>query len=103
MIDYPRAIHRILNLLTSDVFYNSYVKVPDANTPLASEIRDNPKLYPFFKDCQGSIDGTHLDAFCPDDEVKQYQNRKEGISQNALAVCLQDMCFTYILSGWEYF
>ena len=72
LIDYPRAIHHILNLLTSDVFYNSYVKLPDANTPLASEIWDNPKLYPFFKDCQGSIDGTHLDAFCLDDAVKWY-------------------------------
>ena len=101
LIDYPRAIHRILNLLTSDVFYNSYVKLPDANTPLASEIQDNPKLYPFFKDCQGSIDGTHLDAFCPDDAVKRYRNRKGGISQNVLAACSQDMRFTYILSGWE--
>ena len=77
------------------------MKLPDANTPLASEIRDNPKLYPFFKDCQGSIDRTHLDAFCPDDAVKQYQNQKGGISQNVLAACSQDMHFTYILSGWE--
>ena len=35
-----RAIHRILNLLTSDTFYNAYVRLPDANTPLASEIED---------------------------------------------------------------
>jgi hypothetical protein len=58
-------------------------------------------LYPFFKDCQGSIDGTHLDAFCPDDAVKRYRNRKGGVSQNILAACSQDMRFTYILSGWE--
>jgi hypothetical protein len=82
-------------------FYNSYVQLPTADTPLASEIWDNPKLYPFFKDCQGSIDGMHLDAFVPDDAVAQYQNQKGGLSQNVLAACSQDMHFTYILSGWE--
>ena len=98
---YCRAIHRILNLLTSEAFYNSYVKLPTADTPLASEIRDDPKLYPFFKDCQGSIDGTHLDAFVPDDAVARYCNRKGRLSQNVLAACSQDMRFIYVLSGWE--
>jgi hypothetical protein len=99
--DLYRAIHRILNLLTSEAFYNSYVKLPDADTPLASEISDNPKFYPFFKDCQGSIDGTHLDAFVPDYAVPRYRDRKGRLSQNVLAACSQDMRFTYILSGWE--
>ena len=101
LINIFRAIHRILNLLTSDAFYNSYVQLPDANTPLASEIRDNPKLFPFFKDCQGSIDRTHIDSFCLDNAVKCYRNRKGGVTENVLAACSQDMCFTYILSGWE--
>ncbi|KAG1860751.1 hypothetical protein F4604DRAFT_1527134, partial [Suillus subluteus] len=55
-----KAIHCILDLLTSDNLYNTYVQLPDANTPLALEIEDNPKFHPFFQDCQGSIDGTHL-------------------------------------------
>ncbi|KAJ8597533.1 hypothetical protein M405DRAFT_717034, partial [Rhizopogon salebrosus TDB-379] len=55
-----KSIHYILDLLTSDTFYHAYVQLPNANTPLASEIEDNPKFYPFFQDCQGSIDGTHL-------------------------------------------
>jgi len=96
-----RVVHRILNLLTSKTFYNTYVQLPTADTPLASEIKDDPKLYPFFKDCQGSIDGTHLDAFVPDDAVARYRNRKGRLSQNVLAACSQDMRFTYILSGWE--
>ncbi|KZP07057.1 hypothetical protein FIBSPDRAFT_716252, partial [Athelia psychrophila] len=58
-----KSIHRILNLLTSSEFYNSYIRLPTSTTPLALEIHDDLKLYPFFKDCIGSIDGTHLDAF----------------------------------------
>jgi hypothetical protein len=96
-----RAIHVILNLLTSEAFYNQYIKLPDANTPLSPSIQNNPKLYPFFKDCQGSIDGTQLDAFVPDDAVARYRNRKGRLSQNVLAACDQEMRFTYILSGWE--
>ena len=82
-------------------FYNTYIQLPNADTPLASEILDNLKLYPFFKDCIGSIDGTHLDAFVPDEAVAHYQNQKGRLLQNVLAVCSQDMHFTYILSGWE--
>ena len=102
LIDSCRIIHWILNLLTSDTFYNSYVRLPDADTPLASEIRNNLKLYPFFKDCQGSIDGPHLNAFCPDDAVKWYRNHKGGVSQNVLAECSQDMCFTYIVTSQKF-
>lgn len=96
-----RAIHHILDLLTSKAFYNVYVRLPDEHTPLSDEIRNNPKHYPFFKDCIGSIDGTHLDAFVPEADVARYRNRKGRLSQNVLAACAQDMRFIYILSGWE--
>jgi hypothetical protein len=92
-----RILHCILNLLMSSSFYDTYVQLPNADTLLASEIQDNPKLYPFFKDCIGSIDGTHLDAFVPDNAVACYQNWKGRLSQNVLAACSQDMHFTYIL------
>lgn len=90
-----------MNALTSPAFYKKYVKLPNADTPLSNEIRNNPKQYPFFKDCQGSIDGTHLDSFVPAEDVARYRNRKGRLSQNVLAACSQDMQFTYILSGWE--
>ena len=47
------------------------------------------------------IDGSHIDAYVPDESVARYQNRKGGISQNVLAICDFDMKFTYVLSGWE--
>lgn len=58
-------------------------------------------LLSIFKDCRGAIDGSHFDAYVPDQAVARYQNRKGGVSQNVLAVCDFDMKFTYVLSGWE--
>jgi hypothetical protein len=63
-----RIFHRILDMVVSGPFYNHYVKLPPKDqTP--PEIRDNPKLYPFFMDCRGVIDGTHIDVFVLDDVV----------------------------------
>ncbi|KAH8109015.1 hypothetical protein DFH11DRAFT_1470295, partial [Phellopilus nigrolimitatus] len=59
-----RIFHRVLNMIISKQFYTHYVKLPPVNqTP--SEISDNPKFFPFFKDCLGAIDGTHISAFVP--------------------------------------
>ena len=81
-------------------FYNHYVKLP-AKEQTPPEIRNNSKLYPFFKDCRGAIDGTHIDIFVPDDAIPRYRNRKGGLSQNVLATCTFDLLFSYVLPGWE--
>jgi hypothetical protein len=95
-----RIFHRILDMLVLGPFYNRYIKLPPKEqTP--PEIQNNPKLYPFFKDCRGAIDGTHIDAFVPDDAVARYHNRKGSLSQNVLAACTFDMRFCYVLPGWE--
>ncbi|KAJ8594105.1 hypothetical protein M405DRAFT_692144, partial [Rhizopogon salebrosus TDB-379] len=70
-----KIIHRLLDMIVSPTFYNRYIKLPDAQqTP--PEIRNDPKLYPFFKDCRGAIDGTHIEAFVPDEAMARYRNRK---------------------------
>jgi hypothetical protein len=58
-------------------------------------------LYPYFKDCIGAIDGTHIPAFIPEDKRAPYRNRKGQISQNVLAACSLDFKFVYVLPGWE--
>ena len=81
-------------------FYTQFVKLPDASyTPI--EIRSNSKFFPFFEDCVGAIDGTHIHAFVTEEDLPRYRNRKGGISQNVLAACTFDMCFSYVLAGWE--
>jgi hypothetical protein len=88
-------------MLTSNKFYQTYIKLPDANTPLSPEIENNLKLYPFFEDCDGSTDCSHIDAFVLDQDILHFQNKKGGLSQNVLVVYSQNMFFQYVLSGWE--
>jgi hypothetical protein len=87
-------------MVASPTFYNRYVKLP-MREQIPPEIRDNPKLFPFFRNCRGAIDGSHIDAFVPDDKAAQYRDRKGRLSQNILAACTFDMRFSYILAGWE--
>ncbi|TFK81400.1 hypothetical protein K466DRAFT_461768, partial [Polyporus arcularius HHB13444] len=62
----PETVSMYVNLLLLctfsayiDFFYRRYVKLPkDTHTP--PEIRNNPRLYPFFRRVQGAIDCTHL-------------------------------------------
>ena len=73
-------------MVVSPTFYNCYVKLPSTDqTP--PEIRDDPKLYPFFKDCRGAIDGTHIEAFVPDEAMARYRNHKGYLPQNVLTNC----------------
>ncbi|XP_018487578.1 uncharacterized protein LOC108858097 [Raphanus sativus] len=66
-----------------------------------AKIRESTRLYPYFKDCLGAIDGTHIPAVVPNRVAPSYRNRKGVISQNVLAVCNFDLEFIYVLSGWE--
>ena len=60
-------------MVISKQFYNHYVMLPaDNKTP--PEIHYNPKLYPFFCDCHGAVNGTHIDAFVPDDAIACHWN-----------------------------
>lgn len=80
-------------------FYRQYVHLPRIETPI--EIEDNPKLFPYFQNCLGALDGCHIDARVPEGDMARYRNRKGRISQNVLAVCGFDMRYVYVLSGWE--
>jgi hypothetical protein len=51
--------------------------------------QNDPKFYPYFKDCIGALDGTHI----PDDAAP-FRNRKGDLSQNVLGVVNFDMTFT---------
>jgi hypothetical protein len=76
------------------------IKLPDASI-VPSEIANNPKMMPFFKDCIGALDGTHIECKPPAKKAKPYRNRKGDLTQNVLAVCSFDLRFLYVLPGWE--
>jgi hypothetical protein len=87
-----RAIrHRLLH---------SVRKTPD-KTPLSSQIFKDRKYYPYFKDCIGALDGTHIACHVLTLAYPRYQNRKGYLSQNVLAICNFELLFLYVLPGWE--
>ncbi len=65
------------------------------------KIGTNKKFYPYFKDCIGALDGSHIIAKVPENISPLFRNRKGFISQNILAACNFDLEFTYVLAGWE--
>jgi len=55
---------------------------------------------PYFKDCVGAIDGTHIPVTIPLSEQPKYFNRHGYTSQNVMAVCDFDMRFIFVITGW---
>ena len=94
-----RCFHEVLNALM--IVHLHYIQQPDKDERLADKIKNNPKFTPFFDDCLGALDGTHIFAHVPPAESAPYRNRKGTVTQNVLAVCNFDLKFTYLLPGWE--
>lgn len=65
------------------------------------QILNDARYMPFFKDCIGAIDGTHVDARVPADQQVAYIGRHGTTTQNVMAVCDFNMCYTFALAGWE--
>lgn len=65
-------------------------------------ISSDPKLFPWFKDALGAIDGTHIQAFVPNTAAQSaWRNRKGFLSQNVFAAVDFHMNFVSVLAGWE--
>jgi hypothetical protein len=94
-----RSFHEVLDALL--ILYPAFVGLPDLDTPLASRIAKDGRFFPYFKDCIGALDGTHIAMSVPQAEHSRYRNRKGVLSQNVLAVCDFDLNFVYVLPGWE--
>ncbi|XP_004964672.1 uncharacterized protein LOC101786969 [Setaria italica] len=60
----------------------------------------NPRFAPYFNNCIGAIDGTHIPVVVPNDKVVQHTGRHGYTSQNVLAICDFDMRFTFAVTGW---
>lgn len=69
--------------------------------PVSPYIQNSYRYFPYFENCVGAFDGTHIPAVPPLDERFVFRNRKGVISQNVLAVADFDLTFTYALTGWE--
>ncbi|XP_014503249.1 protein ALP1-like [Vigna radiata var. radiata] len=64
-------------------------------------VLNNSRFYPYFKDCLGVIDVTHIRVRVPREDAPRFRGRKDWPTQNVFAACDFDMKFTYVLAGWE--
>lgn len=96
-----RTYHKVMKHFLWPQFYKSFVKFPTESTPLSDCIEDNNSFFPYFKDCIGAIDGSHIPVSPPENERAAFRNRKGFLSQNVLAACDFDLKFIMVLAGWE--
>jgi hypothetical protein len=78
---------------------HDYIPLPPEGT--SPEILRNDDWFPYFENCIGAIDGSHIPAHVPSAERELYRNRKGFLSQNVFAACTFDLRFCYVLAGWE--
>ncbi|XP_054788932.1 uncharacterized protein LOC129294533 [Prosopis cineraria] len=98
------TIHRHFHevLMACSKLAMEYIKPQDRSFHHVSNKIENDKRYwPFFKNAIGAIDGTHIPCVVPASEKSKYIGRKGISTQNVMAVCDWDMCFTFVLAGWE--
>nr|XP_033510943.1 uncharacterized protein LOC117275744 [Nicotiana tomentosiformis] len=74
---------------------------PSYNDGVGDHKPCNQRYLPFFKDCIGALDGTHVKARLPQGQEIPYIGRKGYPTQNILAVVDFNMCFTFAWVGWE--
>ncbi|XP_061342504.1 uncharacterized protein LOC133288704 [Gastrolobium bilobum] len=65
----------------------------------AEYIKKDERYWPYFKDCIGAIDGTHIVIHVPPDKKIPFTGRKGITTTNVLVVCDLNMCFTFALVG----
>ena len=97
------TFHHHINLFFKKVIpklARHFLQPPDPNQ-VHPKIQDNPRFYPFFKNCLGAIDGTHIPISIASEKHPPFRNRKGTLSINVMVACDFDLNFTFISSGWE--
>lgn len=92
-----RCFRETLAALIAPNFRSKYMKLPPNEVP--ERIRNDPKLYPFFMDCHGAIDGTHISVHPPAPTRARWRDRHGQLTQNILAICDFTMRFIFLLVG----
>ncbi|WOG86595.1 hypothetical protein DCAR_0205810 [Daucus carota subsp. sativus] len=93
-----RSFHRVLRAIIR--LEANYFEQPTGQK-IPKEIAQKKRFHPYFKDCVGAIDETHVRVKVPNKDVPRYRGRKGYPTVNILGVCTFDLKFTYILTGWE--
>ncbi|CDP04581.1 unnamed protein product [Coffea canephora] len=93
-----RNIHEVIRGLCT---FAQFAITPRWQDEIHPKILNDTRFYPWFEDCVGAIDETHIPAYAPREQQVAYTNRHGVQSQNILVVCDHDMRFVYVYAGWE--
>ena len=69
----------MVNIFSSPPFYTNHVRLPNADDSVPSEIQQNPKFCPYFKDVLGVIDRSHIN-FAPLHHFVMYTEIAKALS-----------------------
>ncbi|KAL0401685.1 UNVERIFIED_CONTAM: hypothetical protein Slati_4198400 [Sesamum latifolium] len=69
--------------------------------PIPISTNNNCRRWKWFERCLSALDDTYIDVRVSVEDRVRYQTRKSSVAVNVLGVCDRDMCFIYVLSGWE--
>lgn len=64
-------------------------------------LEDDPRFYPYFKDCVGVVDCIQIPVMVGVDEQGPFRNSNGLLTQNVLVASSFDLRFHYVLAGWE--
>ncbi|XP_031392120.1 protein ALP1-like [Punica granatum] len=95
------TVSRLIKVIVRGIHSLPPTYIRRRNVDVQLEIQRCRKWYPFFKNCIGAIDGTHVAATIPSSVRGAYRDRNNEIMQNILAACSHDMMFTHVVTGWE--
>ena len=93
-----RCFHRVLRAVIA--LESRYIQQPQGDV-VPKEIQEKKRFYPYFKNCVGAIDGTHVRVKVHSKDAPRYRGRKGYPTINVLAACSFNLKFTYVLTGWE--
>ncbi|CAI9270180.1 unnamed protein product [Lactuca saligna] len=79
-----RHFHKVLDVVVN---LSKDIIKPNANynETISEYILNNPWYYPFYKNCIGAIDGTHVKTSVPQRDQIKYIGRKNCVTQNIMA------------------
>ncbi|KAL8469252.1 hypothetical protein ACS0TY_032178 [Phlomoides rotata] len=70
-------------------------------TPVTSEFTNAHWKWFKLYGCLSTLDGTYINVRVPAPDKGRYRISKEQIFTNVLDVCDRELCFVYVLPGWE--
>ena len=88
----------MLVIFSSPLLYADFIRLPKVGDPIPEYILNDPKLFPFFEDTLGAIDGSHFNTFAASNQ-DALCNHNGALTTNALAICNFSMQFLHIQSG----